>query len=346
MKRLFFSCVLALLFFTGLSYGYTEGSGGSYSVNITRIGDLAVSGSTGSGGGYSVNISAIGEIGGLGSGGGYSVRISQQQAPLSASAGSGGGYSVIMGYVRVAYIDNVQPLITIQLPQNATYKSTYVNLNYTVADENLAACWYSLDFGANASLDNCQNSTLLSLSAGSHLIRVYANDTDGNQNVSLAWFLMNTTAGNVTVRFAVHLGTAFADDSIQGDNNYACVSDSGGWFGLAGEAPTQTLYSNLTNDYNITVVQGAGNKLYIGASRGNCNKFRDSIGSIMARTFLAPLKAFAYPATNLIQLILPFNTTDITNDAHWGKGTYLLSIANRGYNASSGNQMLAVNVVK
>lgn len=314
--------VFALLFLAGFSYGYTGGSGGGYFVNIT----------------------AIGEIGGLGSGGGYSVRISQQQA--NGSAGSGGGYSVMMGYVRAAYIDTVQPLIIIQLPQNATYKSTYVNLNYIITDDNLAACWYSLDSGANTSLDNCQNSTLLSLSVGSHAIRVYANDTDSNQNVSLAWFSINTTAGNVTVSFSVHLGPSMGDDSIQGNNNYACISDPSGWLGLAGEAPTQTLYSNLTGDYNITVVQGAGNKLYIGASRGNCGKFSDSIGGILAKTFLSSLQAFAYPKTNLIQLILPFDTTDITNDAHWGKGTYLLSIANRGYNETVGKELLSVNIVK
>lgn len=301
---------------------------------------------TGSGGGYSVNITAIGEIGGLGSGGNYSVRVSQQQTPANMSAGSGGGYSVRLGYVRAAYIDRAQPLITIQMPQNATYKNTYVNLNYTITDLNLGACWYSLDSGANATLANCQNSTVLSLSVGSHLIRVYANNTDGSQNVSLAWFSINTTAENVTVRFVVHLGASMSDDSIQGNNNYACISDQNGWFGLAGEAPAQTLYSNLTGDYNITVVQSAGNKIFIGASRGGCKKFSDSIGGILAKTFLSPLKAFSYAKTNLIQLILPFNTTDITNDAHWGKGTYLLSIANQGYNSSVGKQLLSVRVVK
>lgn len=301
---------------------------------------------SGSGGGYSVNITAIGELGGYGSGGNYSVRVSQQQTPANISAGSGGGYEVRLGYVRAAYIDRAQPLITIQLPQNATYKNTYVNLNYTITDLNLDACWYSLDSGANATLADCQNSTVLSLSVGSHTIRVYANNTDGNQNVSLTWFSINTTAGNVTVRFAVHLGSSMSDDSIQGNNNYVCISDASGWFGLAGEAPVQTLYSNLTGDYNITVVQGAGNKIFIGASRSGCRKFSDSIGGILAKTFLSSLQAFAYPKTNLIQLILPFNTTDITNDAHWGKGTYLLSVRNEGYNATSGKQNLGVRVVK
>ncbi|TRZ55187.1 hypothetical protein D4Q76_00975 [archaeon] len=247
---------------------------------------------TGSGGGYSVNISAIGGIGAAGSGGLYSARISQQMA--NGSAG-GSGYNASLGYIRVAYIDNVQPLIIIQVPQNTTYKSTSVNINYTVADDNLGSCWYSLDSGANASLNFCGNSTLFSLSGGSHLIRIYANDTDSNQNVSLAWFRINITGGTLTVNLAVHLGTAFADDSAQGNNNYACVSDPSGWFGLAGEAPLQTLYSNLTGDYNINITQDIYGKFFIGASRNGCNKMRDSISSIMAKTFLAPLKAFAYP---------------------------------------------------
>ncbi len=49
---------------------------------------------------------------------------------------------------------------------------------------------------------------------------------------------------------------------------------------------------------------------------------------------------------SVIQLMLQFNSTDITNDAHWGKGTYLLSIANQGYNATSAKQNLAVRVIK
>lgn len=298
---------------------------------------------TGSGGGYSVNISAIGMIGGAGSGGLYSARISQQMA--NGSAG-GGGYNASLGYIRVAYIDRVQPLITIQVPQNTTYKSTSVNINYVVADDNLGSCWYSLDSGANTSLDFCGNSTLFSLAPGSRLIRIYANDTDGNQNVSLAWFSINITGGSVLVNLAVHLGTAFADDSIQGSSNYACVSDSNGWLGLAGEAPLQTLYSNLTGDYNINITQDIYGKFFIGTSRGNCNKLRDSIGSIMAKTFLEPLKAFAYPKTNLIQLILHFNGTDITTNSHWGAGTYLLSVKNEGLNATSGNDTLRVKAVK
>lgn len=315
--------VLALLSFADFSFAYS-----------------------GAGGIYSVNISAITELGSSGTGGNYSVRISQQQAPLNMSAGYGGGYNVQLRYIRVAYIDRAQPLVQIQLPQNATYKNTYMNLNYTITDMNLASCWYSLDSGANTTLDYCQNSTLLSLSVGSHTLRVYANNTDGNQNVSLAWFSVNTTAGNVTVSFSVHLGSSMADDSVQGNNNYACISDPNGWFGLASEAPKQTLYSNLTNDFNITVVQGTGSKIYIGASRGGCGRFSDKISSILAGTFLSSLQSFAYPATNLIQLILPFDSTDIAADAHWGKGTYLLSIANQGYNATSGKEILSVRVVK
>jgi type II secretory pathway pseudopilin PulG len=49
---------------------------------------------------------------------------------------------------------------------------------------------------------------------------------------------------------------------------------------------------------------------------------------------------------SVIQLTLQFNGTDITGDAHWGKGTYLLSVRNDGYNASSAKQNLAVRIVK
>lgn len=171
---------------------------------------------------------------------------------------------------------------------------------------------------------------------------------DENYSASAASYFANITSviGNITFVFALHLGTAFADDSFQNGNNYDCVQDGNGWFGLTSENPQQALSGNLSVDYNINVSLTSDSKAYLALGKGSCANFRNHAADAQLKRFLSPLMSFSYAKTNLIQLILQFNSTDVTNDAHWGKGTYLLSIANQGYNASSGKQNLAVKVVK
>ncbi|MFH1049168.1 MAG: hypothetical protein V1732_05905, partial [Patescibacteria group bacterium] len=171
---------------------------------------------------------------------------------------------------------------------------------------------------------------------------------DENYSASSATYFANVTAviGNITVNLALHLGSAFADDSIQNGNKDICISDTNGWFGLTSENPAQAQSGNLSADYRINVSFTSDNKAFLAFGRGSCASFGSHAADAQLKRFLSPLISFSYAKTNLIQLILQFNATDITNDAHWGKGTYLLSIANQGYNAISGKQSLAVKVVK
>lgn len=80
-------------------------------------------------------------------------------------------------------LDLTKPLILIQVPENGTYNSTNADLNFTLSEAG-SWCGYSLDNSANTSLSNCANSTLTSLSEGSHNLTAYANDTVGNMNRS------------------------------------------------------------------------------------------------------------------------------------------------------------------
>lgn len=82
-------------------------------------------------------------------------------------------------------IDLTKPLILIQSPENGTYNDTNVSLNFTLSETG-SWCGYSLDNSANTTLTDCSNSTLSSLSEGSHNVTIYANDTAGNMNKSNA----------------------------------------------------------------------------------------------------------------------------------------------------------------
>jgi hypothetical protein len=87
-------------------------------------------------------------------------------------------------------------IITITSPENRTYASTCVRLNFTVEPEGTALDWigYSLDGGANVPITGNTTVPIVGAPPYDHNIVVYANDTYGNM-----------TASN-TVYFATHPG--------------------------------------------------------------------------------------------------------------------------------------------
>ena len=79
-------------------------------------------------------------------------------------------------------LDITPPSISIISPQNTTYTTTSINLQFTV-DEETSWMGYSLDGQNNVTLtENILN--LTALANGSHNITVYANDTGGNMGAS------------------------------------------------------------------------------------------------------------------------------------------------------------------
>ncbi len=71
------------------------------------------------------------------------------------------------------------PVINIYSPQNTNYTNTSVLLNYSISN-NFSFSWYNLDDSGNASLPNSTNySTLLTTSLGSHILYLYANNSQG-----------------------------------------------------------------------------------------------------------------------------------------------------------------------
>lgn len=157
-------------------------------------------------------------------------------------------------------------------------------------------------------------------------------------------YIFNTTT--ITSNLALHLGPSFSDDSIQTTGKDICISDPSGWFGLTAENPIEVQSGNLTGDYNINASFASNDKAFLIASRDNCNSLRRYANDVQMKRFLSPLVSFSYPKTNIIQLILQFDRTDITTDAHWGRGIYTLSIANERYNFTTSKRMLSVNILK
>lgn len=81
--------------------------------------------------------------------------------------------------------DTTLPLVTIELPANATYTATNTSLDYTPYDETaLDSCWYSLDNGdTNVTIEGCLNTTFIA-TEGSNTLNIYVNDSSGNLNAT------------------------------------------------------------------------------------------------------------------------------------------------------------------
>lgn len=107
-------------------------------------------------------------------------------------------------YLNITYSsagDSTNPTLTINDPDNTTYSSTNVSLNYNADDDTgLDKCWYSLDGGdTNTTIANCANTTFTG-STGSNTLNVYVNDTTGNlNNTESVSFSIDTTGPTVSI---------------------------------------------------------------------------------------------------------------------------------------------------
>ena len=90
-------------------------------------------------------------------------------------------------------IDTILPTITLSHPQNTTYTTTSLSINFTATDTNLQSCWYTDDNGiTNTTLLNCANTSYSALQ-GNTTITIYANDSANNQNSTSVNFTVDST---------------------------------------------------------------------------------------------------------------------------------------------------------
>jgi hypothetical protein len=82
-------------------------------------------------------------------------------------------------------IDTVPPKVAVLSPQNITYETTDIPLNFTV-NEPASEITYVLDGQANVTITG--NMTLTELAEGSHNLTVYAEDAAGNVGTSETFY--------------------------------------------------------------------------------------------------------------------------------------------------------------
>jgi len=82
-------------------------------------------------------------------------------------------------------IDTVPPEVAVLSPENVTYETTDIPLNFTV-NETASEITYVLDGQANVTITG--NMTLTELAEGSHNLTVYAEDAAGNVGTSETFY--------------------------------------------------------------------------------------------------------------------------------------------------------------
>ena len=90
-------------------------------------------------------------------------------------------------------VDLTAPVVSISSPLNNTYDES-TELNFTVKELNLGSCWYSLDGGANNTIDS--NGTILG-EGGSHFVTVTCIDQAGNHHSDTESFTVHSSSAEV-----------------------------------------------------------------------------------------------------------------------------------------------------
>lgn len=104
-----------------------------------------------------------------------------------------GEYVEMHGYATLT-VDATPPVIFILSPQNTTYHTSDVLLNFTVS-ETTDWMGYSIDGQTNVTITG--NTTLIGLSNGPHLLKVYANDACGNAGSDRVCFTVDYQEPNI-----------------------------------------------------------------------------------------------------------------------------------------------------
>jgi len=99
-------------------------------------------------------------------------------------------YRTIDIFKALLQLDNFGPDVKIDYPQNITYKTGNLTFNFSATDVTFNSSWYILNGNEKISLNK---NTTLSVDNGSHILILYANDTEGNLNSTSISFAVNTS---------------------------------------------------------------------------------------------------------------------------------------------------------
>lgn len=190
-------------------------------------------------------------------------------------------------------VDTIIPLLNMTEPQNTTYKTNNITLNFSASDSNkIDRCWFVNVTGSTAFLNdprgNCTATTFIANNNTLNNITVYVNDTGGNVNSTNLFFTVN-----ITFILAVQqpTNTTYATTNISinytigGFDTCWLVSATGGRIDLQG-CTNVTILAPANQFNNVTI--------FANDSSGNTT----SSQIFFTTDTLAPSINFTLPAPN------------------------------------------------
>ncbi len=104
------------------------------------------------------------------------------------------------------FIDSLSPNVTIEFPEGGgNYNSATLDLNFSVIEDNLNSCWYSLDNGiTNTTLPGCSDSSITA-SQGANFLVVWASDNIGNEGEDSVTFNVDSFAPGVVINSPLNI---------------------------------------------------------------------------------------------------------------------------------------------
>lgn len=163
----------------------------------------------------------------------------------------------------VSVLDSVAPSLRIVYPTNNTNSSNNgLDINYSVSDVGTAvhSCWYSNDsFSVNYTLAGCANISEVLWSEGVHNLRLWANDSSGNRNMTTLRFTIDTISpvfNNLSTQ-SVTQGNSFSYqiNSTDSTTSISCfyVNNSNFTISCSGFLQNNAYLSEGVYPLNITV---------------------------------------------------------------------------------------------
>lgn len=155
----------------------------------------------------------------------------------------------------------------------------------------------------------------------------------------------STFGRSVTLNFAFHIGSSKNNDVVTYTDNYISSHDSGTVLAMASYSPFGTGFSELPDDYMLSMRQELDkNRFFLAFTKGDNNTIGGKInpGNMVAKTFgdlTRPGGMFP------LYLRLEYDDIDITNIIRFGSGYREILVKNEGEN-EKGHQKVALGLIK
>jgi hypothetical protein len=217
-------------------------------------------------------------------------------------------------------IDTIPPFINITSPvfNNTNQSDNTLDVEFHYSGDIPHTCWYSNDtMTVNLSTPCGTNITNLTWLEGDHIMRVYINDSAGNENMSTVGFTVDTLLpyfstipANETIEFSIEdLEVNFigADDGSGVNDSYAVNDSTNFKINTTGTLENNTVLAVGTWFVNITITDYAGNM--------NETEYKVTVEDTRPPTMEVPgNKTIEYKIDNLNAL---FNASDPSGLDNW-----------------------------